>query len=50
MEALFRIPPQSVLPQKAMNYYRKYMQIYLIEQNYGAVYDIIQEAIEYYGS
>lgn len=39
--------PPKRLPQKAMNYYRKYMQIYLIEQNYGAVYDIIQEAIEY---
>lgn len=39
-------PPER-LPQKAMNYYRKCMQIYLIEQNYYAVYDAIQEATEY---
>lgn len=39
-------PPER-LPQKAMNYYRKCLQINLIEQKFQRVYDIIYEALEY---
>ena len=39
--------PPARLPQKAMNYYRKCLQISLIEQKYSNVFDIIQEATEY---
>lgn len=39
-------PPER-LPQKAMNYYRKCLQISLIEQKYQNVFDIIHEATEY---
>lgn len=35
------------LPQKAMNYYRKRIQINLIEQKYNNVFEIIEEATEY---
>lgn len=39
--------PPLRLPQKAMNYYRKCLQINLIEQQYDQVFDIIQEANDY---
>ena len=39
--------PPTRLPQKAMNYYRKCIQLELIQQNYQKVPDIIQEACDY---
>ncbi len=39
--------PPARLPQKAMNYYRKWLQLELIQQNYQKVPDIIQEACDY---
>lgn len=39
--------PPARLPQKAMNYYRKWLQLELIQQNYQTVPDIIQEAFDY---
>lgn len=39
-------PPER-LPQKAMNYYRKCLQLELIKQNYQNVFNILAEANDY---